>query len=164
DLIEITNNHIDIVRKNSDYSYTTSKKQVLFKIHGDFTDKDSIILTKTDYTKYFSRDKDQTVFWNAIKDRLASNHILFVGYSLEDSNILTIIDKILNELGEHSKEMYFVAPSIKHVKLQTLRNKGIEFIESTGEDLIAEIYEDLRLNYFPKLKRGKSFTNELYTF
>src|SRR5690606_11862418 len=83
DLIEITNNHIDIVRKNSDYSYTTSKKQVLFKIHGDFTDKESIILTNTDYTKYFSQDKDKTVFWNAIKDRLASNHIVFVGYSLD---------------------------------------------------------------------------------
>src|SRR5690554_1460618 len=164
DLIEITNNHIDIVRKNSDYSYTTSKKQVLFKIHGDFTDKDSIILTKTDYTKYFSRDKDQTVFWNAIKDRLASNHILFVGYSLEDSNILTIIDKILNELGEHSKEMYFVAPSITHVKLQTLRNKGIEFIESTGEDLIDEIYKDLCLNYFPKLRKGRGTADTAINF
>src|SRR5690606_38507249 len=164
DLIERTNKQIDIVRKNSDYSYTTSKKQILFKIHGDFTDKESIILTKTDYTKYFSQDKDKTVFWNAIKDRLASNHIVFVGYSLEDSNILTIIDKILNELGEHRKEMYFVAPSIKHVKLQTLRNKGIEFIESTGEDLIAEIYEDLRLNYFPKLKRGKSTADTAINF
>lgn len=164
DLIERTNNHIDIVRKNSDYSYTTSKKQILFKIHGDFTDQDTIILTKTDYIKYFSQDKGQTVFWNAIKDRLASNHILFVGYSLEDSNILTIIDKILNELGEHSKEMYFVAPSITHVKLQTLRNKGIEFIESTGEDLIDEIYKDLCLNYFPKLRKGRGTADTAINF
>ena len=164
DLIERTNKNINIVRKNSDYSYTTSKKQILFKIHGDFTDKDSIIVTKTDYTRYFSYDKDQTVFWNAIKDRLASNHILFVGYSLEDSNILTIIEKILNELGEHRKEMFFVAPSIKHVKLQTLRNKGIEFIESTGEDLIDEIYKDLCLNYFPKLRKGRGTADTAINF
>src|SRR5690606_5374597 len=60
--------------------------------------------------------------------------------------------------------MYFVAPSIKHVKLQTLRNKGIEFIESTGEDLINEIYEDLRLNYFPKLKDGQGTATTALNF
>lgn len=164
DLIERTNKNIDIVRKNSDYSYTAGKKQILFKIHGDFTDKDSIIVTKTDYTKYFSQDKDQTVFWNAIKDRLASNHILFIGYSLDDSNILTIIEKILNELGEHRKEMFFAAPSVTHVKLHALRNNGIEFIESTGEDLIDEIYKDLQLNYFTNLKDGQGTATTALNF
>lgn len=155
DLIETTNKQIDVIRKNSDCAYLNNKKQSLFKIHGDFTDKGSIILTQSDYIKYFSQDKTQTVFWNTVKNRLASNHILFVGYSLEDSNILTIIDKILDELGEHRKEMYFVAPEINRVKLKTLQNKGIEFIESKGEDLIAEIYDDLRLNYFTNLKTGQ---------
>ncbi|HEY6144412.1 MAG TPA: SIR2 family protein [Flavobacterium sp.] len=153
-LFESTNKNIEVIRKSTDYPTVDSKKQLLFKIHGDLTDTEKIILTNADYNNYFSTAKEQTIFWNAVKDKLASNHVLFIGYSIEDSNISVILDKIVTELGDSRKEMFFVAPSITPSKLKFLQRKGIEFIESTGEKLINEINEDLKLNYFPSLTKG----------
>ncbi|MCD9575072.1 SIR2 family NAD-dependent protein deacylase [Flavobacterium soyae] len=153
-LIESTNNNIEVIRKSADYTIVDPKKQLLFKIHSDLSDTENIILTTTDYNNYFSKSKEDSVFWNAIKDRLASNHILFIGYGMEDSNINVLLDKIIQELGHNRKEIFFVSPSIPPAKLKYFQRIGIEYIESTGENFINEIYEDLRLNYFPNLTKG----------
>lgn len=153
-LFESINKNLEVIRKSSDYPIANLKKQWLFKIHGDLSDTNNIILTNSDYNNYFTTNKEQTVFWNAVKDKLAANHILFIGYSFEDSNVSVIIDKILNELGENRKEIFFVAPSITQPKLKLLQRKGIDFIESTGEELIKEIFDDLKLNYLPGLPKG----------
>jgi len=163
-LFETTNNNLEVVRRSSDYSIVDSKKQHLFKIHGDLSDTKNIILTKSDYTNFFIEHKDETVFWTAVKDRIASNHILFVGYALEDVNVRSMFDKILNELGEMRKELFFVAPSINLATKRFLDRTGINFIESTGEDLINEIYEDLKLNYFPGLTKGNGTADTAFNF
>lgn len=153
-LIESTNSNIEVIRKSADYTIVDPKKQLLFKIHSDLADTENIILTTTDYNNYFSKSKEDSVFWNAVKDRLASNHILFIGYGMEDSNINVLLDKIMQELGTNRKEIFFVSPSISPAKLKYFQRLGIEYIESTGENLINKIYEDLRLNYFPNLSKG----------
>lgn len=153
-LIESTNNDIEVVRKSADYTIVDPKKTLLFKIHSDLTDTENIILTTSDYNNYFSRSKEDSVFWNAVRDRLASNHILFIGYGMEDSNINVLLDKILQELGANRKELFFVSPSISPSKLKYFQRIGIEYIESTGEKFVNEIYEDLKLNYFPSLTKG----------
>jgi NAD-dependent SIR2 family protein deacetylase len=80
-LFETTNKNLEVIRRSSDYSIANLKKQQLFKIHGDLSDTKNIILTKSDYNNFFIENKDETVFWTAVKDRLASNHILFIGYA-----------------------------------------------------------------------------------
>lgn len=163
-LLESTNKNLEVIRKSSDYPIANPKKQWLFKIHGDLLDTNTIILTNSDYNNYFVNDKEDTVFWNAVKDKLAANHILFVGYSMEDSTISVIIEKILNELGENRKELFFVAPSISQPKLKFLQRKGIEYIEATGEELFKEINEDLKYNYLPGLKQGIGTADTAFDF
>ncbi|CAM2973078.1 SIR2 family NAD-dependent protein deacylase [Flavobacterium frigoris] len=164
DLFERTNRNLEVIRRSSDYSIVDSKKQLLFKIHGDLSDTKNIILTKSDYNNFFIENKAETVFWTAVKDRLVSNHILFIGYSLEDSNMMVLFERILRELGDHGKELYFVAPSINLVKKKFLEKSKINYIESTGEDLIKEIYEDLKLNYIPGLSRGNGTADTAFDF
>lgn len=163
-LFETTNKNLEVIRRSSDYSIANLKKQQLFKIHGDLSDTKNIILTKSDYNNFFIENKDETVFWTAVKDRLASNHILFIGYSLEDDNIMFMFERILRELGENRKELFFVAPSISHTKRKFLGRKGIEFIESTGEDLIKEIFDDLKFNYLPELSKGNGNADTALNF
>jgi NAD-dependent SIR2 family protein deacetylase len=163
-LFEDTNKNLQVIRRSSDYPIANSKKQQLFKIHGDLSDTTNIILTKSDYNKFFIENKDETVFWTAIKDRLASNNILFIGYSLEDNNVMVMFDRILSEIGENRKELFFVDPSISQTKKRFLDRKGINYIESTGEDLIKEIYEDLKLNYIPGLSKGDGTADTAINF
>jgi hypothetical protein len=52
---------------------------------------------------------------------------------------MVMFNRILRELGRHGKELFFVT-SFAHLKVLFRRSK-INYIESTGEDLIKEIYE-----------------------
>jgi len=153
-LIELENDRIEIIRTSVDYASAKKDEQMLFKIHSDFSDIENIILTSSDYLNYFTQQSESTVFWNAVKDRLASNHILFIGYSLDDLNVQDMIKKIILQLGDYKKEMYFVAPSLDRVKQAFLQKHNIKHIQSTGEDLIKEIDEDIRQNFFPDLAKG----------
>lgn len=163
-LIESTNREIEVIRKSKDYPIANSKKQLLFKIHSDLSDTEKIILTNSDYISYFSKSNEQTIFWNAVRDKLASNHVLFIGYSMDDSNINVILKNIINELGDNRKEMFFVSPSISKPKLNFLQRNNIGYLESTGEKLINEIYEDLKLNYFPNLSKGNGTADTALNF
>ncbi|WP_374542312.1 SIR2 family protein [Flavobacterium sp.] len=163
-LFETTNKSIEVIRKSSDCATTNSKKQCLFKIHGDLSDTSNIILTNSDYNNYFIKDSEKSIFWNTVKTKLVENHIIFIGYALEDSNVLTTIGKILDELGDHRKEMFFVAPSIQPAKLKFLQQKGIEFIQAKAEDLFKEIDEDLKLNYLPGLNKGIGTADTAFNF
>jgi NAD-dependent SIR2 family protein deacetylase len=153
-LFETTNKNLEVIRKSADCATANPKKQCLFKIHGDLSDTTNIILTNSDYNNYFVKDSEKSIYWNTVKTKLVENHIIFIGYALEDSNIMVIIEKILNELGDNRKEMFFVAPSIAPAKLKFLQQKGIEYVQSTSEDLIKELDEDLKYNYLPGLTKG----------
>lgn len=163
-LFETTNKNIEVIRKSADCATANQKKQCLFKIHGDLSDTSNIILTNSDYNNYFIKDSERSIFWNTIKTKLVENHIIFIGYALEDSNVLITIGKILDELGDHRKEMFFVAPSIQPAKLKFLQQKGIEFIQAKAEDLFKEIDEDLKLNYLPGLNKGIGTADTAFNF
>lgn len=163
-LFESTNKNIEVIRKSADCATANQKKQCLYKIHGDLTDTTNLILTNFDYQNYFVKEKEQSVFWNAVKTKLIENHIIFMGYSLDDSNIQIIIEKIISELGDHRKEMFFVAPSVSPAKLKFLQLNGIEYIQATAEELCKEIDEDLKNNYFLGLSKGIGSADTAFDF
>ncbi len=163
-LIESTNKNIEVIRRSKDYPLADSKKQLLFKIHGDLTDTESIILTNSDYNNYFSSAQEDTVFWNAVKDKLASNHVLFIGYSMEDSNIQVMLDKIIKQLGDNRKEMFFIAPKVSAPKQKYLQKNNITVLRGTGEAFIKECFEDLKQNYFPNLDKGHGTADTALNF
>lgn len=163
-LFESTNTNLEVIRKSADCAVANQKKQCLFKIHGDLSDTSNIILTNSDYNNYFVKDSEKSIFWNLVKTKLVENHIIFIGYALEDNNILVTIEKILNELGDNRKEMFFVAPSIQPAKLKFLQQKGIEYIQATAEELFKEIEEDLKLNYLPGLNKGIGTADTAFNF
>lgn len=163
-LIESTNKNIEVIRRCKDYPLADSKKQLLFKIHGDLSDTERIILTNSDYNNYFSTAQEDTVFWNAVKDKLASNHVLFIGYSMEDSNIQVMLDKIIKQLGDNRKEMFFIAPKVSAPKQKYLQKNNITVLRGTGEAFIKECFEDLKQNYFPNLDKGHGTADTALNF
>ena len=65
----------------------------LVKLHGDFVDSESVILTKSDYRNMYRSGQNEgfQTFLNAC---LARDRILFVGYSLNDPEILQIQERL----------------------------------------------------------------------
>lgn len=154
----------EVLYNNSHISLADPKKILVYKIHGDLQDSSSIIIKRTDYTNFFNPASQNSVFWNSVKDKMSSNNILFIGYSLEDSNIDFIFTDILRQLGESKKEVFFVAPSLTQAKKNKLSSYGINFIEGTGEELFPLIFKHINENILLDLKSRKVSTDTTYKF
>ena len=155
-------NKLNLIFSDSHTPYIDDKKVNLFKIHGDLSDPDSIIITKSDYNRFFENDTEQNTIWNIIKGIVATKSILFIGYNLEDSNVEVIFNKIKNKTGKNGKECYFVAPNIPPIKSVNLEKANIHPISLTGEKFFEELIEYLKKN-IKKDFENKNISSDVYS-
>ena len=153
---------LNVIFSDNHTPYIDAKKVNLFKIHGDLSNPDSIIITESDYNNFFSKDTEQNTIWSVIKGIIATKSILFIGYGLEDTNIQVIFNKIRNKIGENGKECYFVAPNISTAKSIKLNKVNIHPISLTGEKLFEELIEYLKKN-IKKNFEDKYISSDIYS-
>ena len=153
---------LNVIFSDNHTPYIDAKKVNLFKIHGDLSNPDSIIITESDYNNFFSKDTEQNTIWSVIKEIIATKSILFIGYGLEDTNIQVIFNKIRNKIGENGKECYFVAPNISTAKSIKLNKVNIHPISLTGEKLFEELIEYLKKN-IKKNFEDKYISSDIYS-
>ncbi len=132
-----------VILSNRDIPYLENNKVHIFKVHGDFRELDRIIISKSDYTNFFNKEKD-SLYWTVVTERVSTKNVLFLGYNLEDSNITSLFDKIYDNLEQHTKEAFLVAPNLPQHKVNDLVRKGIHYIDSTAEELIDELIFSLK--------------------
>ena len=65
----------------------------LVKLHGDFSEPDSVVLSRSDYQKLYLSGQGEG-FRTFLKSHLARDRILFLGYSLSDPEILHIQENL----------------------------------------------------------------------
>lgn len=138
--------NVEVIYDDKQIPFINDKKVNLFKIHGDLSLPDSIIITKSDYENFFGNNRSEEVIWTLVKEKIATKSILFVGYNLEDPNVSVIFDKITNKLGSNRKECFLVSPNLPAHKVLHLSGKGIHYINSTGEEIILELIQYLKDN------------------
>lgn len=132
---------------------TDVHKVRLYKIHGDFSYPESIIITKTDYVNHFAFQQDEPI-WSIVKSFLAKYSILFIGYSLEDENVKSIFSAIDDKLGGFRNKCYFVSPRLPKHRQDYLAKKNIEYIDMTGEEIIPIIHKEIQKHMIEDLQRG----------
>lgn len=153
-------NH-NIILKDSDCTYIDRLKTNIFKIHGDLSAPDSIVITKSDYRHTYDKGNN-TVFWTKIKDLLASNSVLFIGYSLEDDNILSILESITDALGSNRKEMFLIAPDWKEHKKQKLSSFAVKYFNDTADNFFNQLIENIKSHIKDDFD-NKRITTEIFT-
>lgn len=158
---DVYKSKINTIYSDQQIPYSSDKKVNLYKIHGDLSVPDSVIITRSDYDNFFGSKKEDDVLWTVIKEKIATKSILFIGYSLDDSNIAVIFDNITKKLGNNKKECFFVSPNVSPQKLNHLYGKNIHYINSTGEELFTELIQYLKDN-IKKDFENKFIDAELY--
>ncbi|ASI77718.1 SIR2 family protein [Bacillus pacificus] len=118
----------------------------IYKIHGCVTDTNSLVITQTDYQNFEKRE----LYLNAKLLTLFLEYpIIFVGYSLSDKNVLSILTSIIKMLPnekveELSKRIWFIRRN----------NTGNDFMKveriNLGEGLFIDV-ETFYLNDFSTL-------------
>ncbi|MGR5930259.1 SIR2 family NAD-dependent protein deacylase [Bacillus pacificus] len=143
---------ISVIIKNSQVPLA-NKRVSLYKIHGDINDPDSIVLTKSDYNNFFSSPNNEAV-WTKIKTLMDEASILFVGYSLEDSNAQMMLDGLIEKIGDFRHESFLVTPGLRSYKQKTLEKKGISYIDMTAEKLVDAIHQEVMNNLIKDCEAG----------
>lgn len=151
----------NLIFKDADCSYIDKLRTNVFKIHGDLSVPDSIVITKSDYRHYFDKENN-LIFWTKIKDLLASNSVLFIGYSFEDDNIISIVDLISNALGANRKEMFLIAPDWKEHKKQKLSSFDVKYFNDTADNFLNQLIGNIKSHIKDDFD-NKRITSETFT-
>lgn len=164
-LIEETydSDEISVANTNASCTYTNNKRVSLYKIHGDLSSlhsPESIVITESDYKDYF-KGKRNDLLWTRFKNESVSHHVLFIGYSLEDFNILRIIKELHKLAGNSIKEMFLVAPNMSEEKRGRIK-RYVTYINATAEEFLPQVIESLKDSIYFDYK-NKKVCDETYS-
>lgn len=128
-----------VIRNESELSNTAlaGDRTILYKIHGDARRPETIVITESDY----GRLDESSLLWNALRTRLSEYSILFIGYSLGDTNIIEHLKTVLARLGEHANPYYLIDLKIDGILPKELADASIELIEKPAGEAIEGIYD-----------------------
>lgn len=150
-IYKIHNFHPTIIKDSNDILIKDiNSKYIVYKVNGSITDKNSMVLTKSDFYNYFKR---QRVLFEILKRQLVINSFLFIGYSFKDDLILNALREIKEVFPTQGKTHYrFVLKSDNIDKQEYLKYE-------------AQYYEDnynIKTIYIDNFEEIDQYLNELY--
>lgn len=157
---------LHVVNSNESFSFDGSKAITLYKIHGDLStlsSPDSVVITTSDYNAYFKGKRFENL-WTQFKTDAGKKTVLFIGYSLEDPNILNIIKNTRNLCGGSAKEWFLVAPGLHESKIKQLKRQTVTYIDAKAEELLPIILETLKDTIDKDYKHKKVSTDTYSKF
>lgn len=144
-----------VIRKDADCAYIDDKKHVhIYKIHGDFVNQDFVIITSKDYEDYFKQNQTP-LLWEEVKHQFTNKHILFIGYSLSDDNIIDIIKRISNDINKNQRDMFLIAPGINQSRQTQLKKMKVHYYDAVASDFLTELTKELDANIGMDFRRHK---------
>lgn len=153
---------LHVVTQADNVPQSDDKAVTLFKIHGELSRPNSLIVTQNDYRRFF--DKADDVVWTQLRSFMSTRTIVFIGYAVEDPNVLDIFLEIVDRLGNLMKPAYVVGPSMDFLRIERLKRQNIYFIQSTGEDFIEELIGNINDNIIKDVELGFTSADTFKTF
>lgn len=86
---------------------------IVYKMHGDYLNSETCIITKDDYELY---NENRQLFTTALQGDLVSKTFLFIGFSFEDPNLKYILSRIRVLLDKNQRTHYCFLEKIKKDK------------------------------------------------
>lgn len=131
-----------VARNTKDCVHIPTDKVILYKIHGDFSYKENLIVTKQDYTDFFA-NRREPMMWNHIISEILTRDILFIGYSLEDSNIFEIMKAIKKSVNGETRNFFLIAPGLQKHKIDRLAQANVTYYDAKAEDFFPVLFASL---------------------
>lgn len=123
----------------------------LYKIHGSIDDPNSIIITKEDY----KQAKRNSAIINAkILSSLVESPILFIGYSLTDENIQSLLNDLSNNMP------FSVAEAAKRIGVVSYEENKNDIDESIRDTNFGVHYTELKTDNYTEIYKTISKINQ----
>lgn len=136
-------NYLQVIVDDKDCNQYDPSKIHLYKVHGDIHHIDKVIASKSDYRHALTEPKDKVV-WNKVISEIATKCIIFVGYGIEDDDVLAELEDLIKRLGDNRKKLFVVIPKATPFKKKQIQNLGALYIDSTGEVFLSQVLNRLK--------------------
>jgi hypothetical protein len=118
--------------KVSDISESHPNQREVIKLHGDFSDDDSIVLSET---SYYQRLQFETPLDIKLRSDVLGKSALFIGYSLQDINIRHLFYKLSNLWDNYGggfvkPQSYLFSSKCNPIQEEVVKKWGIQTINS----------------------------------
>lgn len=126
----------DKIAKVSDLVSTSDGRRQIIKLHGDFDDDASIVLSET---SFFERMSFESPLDIKLRNDVLGNAVLFIGYSLSDINMRLLFYRLAKMWGDSAlpasrPKSYVFTHRPNPVAQEVLGSWGIELIVSDEDD------------------------------
>jgi len=102
---------VDIKSRDKDVPIPTGARDtVLYKMHGDVSRPDEVIICKDDYELYA---KSHYILQHALENDLISKTFLFLGFSFSDPNLDYMLGHLRSLLEESKREHYAIMRKVR---------------------------------------------------
>ena len=119
----------------------------IYKIHGDFSNYNEMVVTKNDYS-LIKRNK-KWMFNKATID-FASFPILFIGYSLNDKDIKSTLELVKRTWTNSSVKMYIIQFNANNNEIEHMTKRGLRVINIIDNK---NDYPSCMYHFLEKLKK-----------
>lgn len=123
----------------ADWAFWKSHERKVFKLHGSITSPGSVVATEADYKRCY-RNLNQGLIGAQLKTLLATKTVVFIGYSLRDSDFVSVYRLLKRRMGDLMPRSYFVSPvdgELSEVAkdMHVLRTSGLHFVRTLKGEL-----------------------------
>lgn len=142
----------------ADWAFWKTHERKVFKLHGSLSSPGSIVATEADYRKCY-RNLNQGLIGAQLKTLLATKTVVFVGYSLRDSDFVSVYRLLKRKMGDLMPRAYFVSPrdgeSPDIAKdMHILRTSGMHFVRMLKKEFPEdELIPDSHFALTPYVRR-----------
>lgn len=124
--------------EDSDMAFWEAAKRRVLKLHGSISNFGSIVATTTDYAKCKTR-LQRGIVGSQLKSILATQTVVFIGYSMSDSDFKDIFAFVKRQMKGLHRQSYIVTPSASEA--DAFKQAGLVPIVTDGTFFVSRLKE-----------------------
>jgi hypothetical protein len=135
-----------VVRRDTDMPYRVNARHSVIKLHGDFADPDTMVITEMDYGKVQDDIRRVTLgsLWGLVGTLLAQYSFIFVGYGFMDPHIKLIRTFVDERLKPVSRQHYIVGPYSEDEVASLQDREEVKVISAKSINFFTAVFQELQ--------------------
>ncbi|WP_030180966.1 SIR2 family protein [Streptomyces violaceorubidus] len=113
------------VTRAVDAGFWSNERTQVVKIHGDLSIPESIVITAGDYERITT---DRPALIRLLGATLQTRTVLFLGYSVTDPDLRTLLTQLRQETGDYQRNLYSVQFDAPALAVKDLEQRGVKVI------------------------------------
>ena len=129
-------NHVNL--KKTEYDKPMPDNPLVYHLHGDVNNPQSMVLTETDYLDFLINLSKEDILSGQISNALNRTSLLFIGYSLKDINFRFIFRSLMQLLGEGigaGLQLPSIAVQLPSGFSEEKKEKAMRYLDEYSKDM-----------------------------